>query len=299
MILGVDIGGTAVKMGLVDRDGTVRAQHEAPVDFDGYRTPVLTTVIREAADFLKKSGAAAEAIGVSATGQIDENEGTVIGSNGRIPGYEGSKIGDEMRAAFGVPVRVANDANAAALGECIAGAGRGFSDVLMVTIGTGVGGGLVLGGRLYGGSRGIAGEIGHFTLYQDGIPCSCGKRGCYECYASAAALVRAAKAACGEEKMDGREIFRRVSAGDHVMKAVLEHWMQDVAAGITGLVHILNPQAVIIGGGVSGQKELFIDPLRGMILNGAMPRFTEYLQVLQAQLGNTAGLIGAAGLFRE
>ncbi len=299
MILGVDIGGTAVKLGLIGDGYAVLARREASVCFDQYRTPVLTTVVRESKAFLEAEGARVEAIGVSATGQVDTALGAVVGTSGKIPNYEGSRIKDEMEAAFGVPVRVANDANAAALGECIAGAGRGLSDVVMVTIGTGVGGGIVLGGKPYGGARGFAGEIGHFTLYQDGIPCACGKKGCYENYASTTALVRRACEAAAEDGLDGREIFRRVAEGDAVMAGVLREWMGDIAAGITGLVHIFNPQAVIIGGGVSRQKELLIDPLREMILREAMPRFAENLQVLQAHLGNDAGMIGAAGLFAE
>lgn len=170
MILSIDIGGTAVKMGLVDEGGEVHARHEASVCFDGYRTPILTTVMREAEAFLRRENAQVAGIGVSATGQVDDRAGVVIGTNGKIPGYEGSRIKEEMESRFHLPVWVLNDANAAALGECFAGAARGRRHVLMLTLGTGVGGGVVLGGELYGGARGIAGELGHFTLYQDGAP---------------------------------------------------------------------------------------------------------------------------------
>ena len=160
MILSIDIGGTAVKMGLVDEGGEVHARHEASVCFDGYRTPILTTVMREAEAFLRRENAQVAGIGVSATGQVDDRAGVVIGTNGKIPGYEGSRIKEEMESRFHLPVWVLNDANAAALGECFAGAARGRRHVLMLTLGTGVGGGVVLGGELYGGARGIAGELG-------------------------------------------------------------------------------------------------------------------------------------------
>lgn len=299
MILSIDIGGTAVKLGLVTREGEIVARHEASVCFDGYRTPILTTVIREARLFLARENTPIEGIGVSATGQIDSRTGVVIGTNGKIPGYEGARIRDELESAFGVPVRALNDANAAALGECFAGAGKGAQNALMLTLGTGVGGGIVLGGRIFGGARGIAGELGHFTLYQDGAPCPCGKRGCYENYAATTALVRAARASSGENDIDGRVIFARAAAGDARMLAVLDRWIDDIAAGITGLVHIFNPELVLIGGGVSAQERLLMEPLRERVLAGVMPRFAEGLVIRRATLGNDAGLIGAARFFIE
>ena len=299
MILSIDIGGTAVKMGLVDRIGAIHARHEASVCFDEYKTPILTTVLREAKAFLQKENVKPEGIGVSACGQIDDTAGVVIGTNGKIPGYEGSRIKDELEAAFGVPAWVLNDANAAALGEVFAGGAKGLRNVIMLTLGTGVGGGIILNGEIFGGTRGIAGELGHFTLYQNGLPCPCGKRGCYESYAAATALVRLAREETGESGLDGRVIFSRVAAGDETMLAVLDRWIDDIAAGLTGLVHIFNPQAVLIGGGVSAQEELLIEPLRKKVLATAMPRFAEGLRVERARLANDAGLIGAAKFFMD
>jgi len=286
-ILGLDIGGTTVKMGLLNEAGEILARREFSVSFDGYQTPILDTVCSASEIFLKEENASVSGIAVSATGQIDTANGVVAGTNGKIPNYEGSPIRKRLEQLFHVPVWVLNDANAAALGECFLGAGKGYQDVLMITLGTGVGGGLVLGGRVYGGSRGFAGEVGHFTLYQDGIPCSCGKRGCFESYASARALVERAGTA------DGKELFQKVREGEPKAKAALDAWMADVAAGITGLIHLLNPSLVLIGGGISVQEELLIEPLRRNILSGVMPRFAENLRVERAVLGNDAGLIGA------
>ena len=299
MILSIDIGGTAVKMGLVDREGNIQARHEASVCYDNYRTPILTTVIREAQAFLANEQFVIEGIGVSATGQVDDQIGAVIGTTGKIPHYEGSQIKREMEQTFGVPVFVLNDANAAALGECFAGRAKGVENVLMITLGTGVGGGIVLGGKIFGGTRGIAGELGHIPLYADGIPCTCGSRGCYESYAATTALVRLAKEATGEEEMNGRIIFARASEGDEVMLSILNRWIGDIAAGIVGLVHTFNPQMVLIGGGVSTQEELLIKPLREKILSSVMPRFGEGLVVEAATLGNDAGMIGAAKFYLD
>ncbi len=297
MILGIDIGGTAVKMGLVDKCGVIHARHEASVCFDGYRTPILTTVIREAKAFLSVQKAQVEGIGVSATGQVDDHIGAVIGTNGSIPNYEGAQIKCDMEADFGVPVFVLNDANAAALGECFTGRAKGVQNVLMLTFGTGVGGGVVLNGQILGGTRGIAGEMGHFTLYHGGRKCGCGRSGCFECYASVTALVRLAEAQTAQEGLSGRTIFGRAESGDEKMLSVIDRWTDDIAAGISGLVHIFNPEMVLIGGGVSAQEKLFIEPLRRKVLASVMPRFSEGLMIEAAALGNDAGLMGAVKFF--
>ena len=299
MILSVDIGGTAVKLGLVDEQGILHARHEASVSFDGYKTPILVTVIREAEAFLARTGAQVKGIGVSATGQIDDTLGVVIGTNGKIPGYEGAQIKRDFEARLRLPTVALNDANAAALGECFAGRAKGLQHVVMVTLGTGVGGGIVLGGKLYGGARGIAGELGHFTLDRNGPPCPCGKRGCYEGYASTTALVRLAEQRTGKADLNGRIIFERAAAGDADMLGALNAWIDAVADGLTGLIHLFNPQMLLIGGGVSAQEKLLIAPLRERVLSGVMPRFAQGLRVEAAMLGNDAGLIGAAKFFLD
>ena len=204
-----------------------------------------------------------------------------------------------LRAHTSLPIHLGNDANAAALGEALFGCGKGAESTIVVTLGTGVGGGVVLGGELYGGARGIAGELGHFTLYQDGAPCPCGKRGCLEHYAATTALVRRAQEATGETQLNGRVIFGRAQQGDGKMLGVLNAWIDDIAAGVTGLVHIFNPEMVLIGGGVSAQEELLMKPLRQRVINGVMPRFAEGLTVERATLGNDAGMIGAARFFMQ
>ena len=223
----------------------------------------------------------------------------VIGTNGKIPGYEGTPLKEAFERAFSLPAHALNDANAAALGECFAGSAKGIQHLIMVTLGTGVGGGVVLNGKLYSGARGIAGELGHFTLYQDGVPCPCGKRGCFESYAATTALVRIAGEISGEPGLNGRAVFARAMAGDPAMQGALDHWIGDVAAGLSGLIHIFNPEMVLIGGGVSAQEELLMAPLRKQVLRTVMPRFGEGLRIERARLGNDAGLIGAAKFFLD
>ena len=298
--LGVDIGGTAVKLGLVDDTGRVLRRAERSVSFDGYKTPILDTVQTAIRDFLGSHDVPKlEGIGVSATGQIDSRRGVVAGTCGNFPGWIGVAIKGTLERAFGLPVTVANDANCMLLGEVWAGAARGYTDVVGVTLGTGVGGGILTGGRLLEGARGLGGELGHFRLHAlDGVACTCGAIGCYERYAATTALVRDAQR-MGLDAPDGRTIFEAAAAGDARTQAVLNHWINEIAQGLAGLVHIFNPQLILIGGGVSAQQALLIDPLAEKVRASIMPAFAEGLEVKAAALQNDAGLVGAVYYFRE
>ena len=299
MIMGIDVGGTAAKMAFIDHAGVIHERFEVNTCPDHYQTPILDSVLAGINAFLSKAKEAPEGIAVSATGQIDMEQGVVIGTNGAIPGYEGTRFVDVINERYGVPCIAINDANAAALGECFAGKARGYKNVVMVTLGTGVGGGIVLDSKIFGGTRGIAGEIGHFTLYQDGPKCACGKRGCLEMFASTSALTRKAREMTGEKELNGIDVFARAALRDAAMLSLLDRWTDDISAGISGLVHIFNPEMILIGGGVSAQEKLLIEPLRKKILDQTMPRFAENLRIEAASLGNDAGMIGAAAYWLQ
>lgn len=296
MILCIDIGGTAVKYALVDRMGAIHARHE--YQLEGYDVPLVEAALQEAVRFAEKEKTAPRGVAVSATGQIDSREGIVIGTNGKIPNYEGSRISEACETRFGVPACALNDANAAALGEWFAGAGKEADPMLMITLGTGVGSGIIIGGRLFEGMRGIAGELGQFPLFCDRAKAE-NLRGTYEEYASTSALVRRMKAVTGEKTLDGRMIFDRAGTGDETALAVLNQWTDDIALGLIGFVHIFNPQRIVIGGGVSRQEKLLLQPLRAKVAEGVLPRFAEGLEIEPAVLGNDAGLIGAACFWQE
>ena len=298
----IDIGGTSVKLGIVDETGTVLAKAEESVNFDGYQTPVLTTVLRAAKQFLTEQGKKPEAlagIGVSATGQIDSKAGVVAGTCGNFPNYIGSPIKTELEAAFGLPVTVANDANCMCLGEVWVGGAKGYTDVIGVTLGTGVGGGILTGGHLLEGSRGLGGELGHFRTHAlDGALCTCGATGCWEHYAATTALVRKAQS-FNEAWNNGRVIFEQAQAGNTRILTILDDWIDEIAQGLAGMVHIFNPQLILIGGGVSAQQELLIDPLAQKVRASIMPAFAEGLEIRAAQLHNDAGMVGAVYYFRK
>ena len=299
---GIDIGGTAVKLGIVDEAGRVLLKGEESVSFDGYQTPVLTTVRRAAKEFLTANSIPAESlegIGVSATGQIDSRKGIVAGTCGNFPNYIGSPIKAALEEDFGLPVTVANDANCMTLGEVWVGAAQGCTDVIGVTLGTGVGGGILTGGRLLEGAQGLGGELGHYRTHAlDGVDCTCGAKGCWERYAATTALVRAAQEKDPAWK-DGRAIFSAAEAGDQTVLALLDAWTDEIAQALAGMVHIFNPQLILIGGGVSTQQKLLIEPIAAKVKASVMPAFAEGLEVRAAQLHNDAGMVGAVYYFRQ
>lgn len=305
LYLGVDIGGTAAKLGLVDEEGRIISSvNEYPVKFDDYETPIIETVVKSVRHFMdenNKNFAEIAGIGVSATGGINTKLGIVEGSAGHIKNWEGTNIRSRLESEFGVKTAVLNDANAAALGEMWKGAAIGKENVVVMTIGTGVGGGIIVDSKILLGRKGFAGEIGHIPVNVDGEDCSCGNKGCIEHYGSTSALVRNVKEAVisGEikgieaGKVDGRLIFKEVAAGNDTVKKYVDEWISYISATLVGLVHIFNPEMIILGGGVSRQKELFVDKVREKVFTSVMPNFAIGLSVEAAELGNDAGIIGA------
>lgn len=303
--IGIDIGGTQVKFGYVSQDGQVSDTIAFDVAFDGYETPIIVTVMEKLAWYMKEHNLTEEniqGIGVSATGQIDVKKGEVIGSAGHIKNWEGCKIKEQIKTIYNGPVSVMNDANCAALAEQWVGGAKGATDAIVVTIGTGVGGGIIVDSKILCGARGIGGEIGHIIIRNNGVKCSCGNNGCYEQYGSTTALVKFVKEAVenGEipaelfegKPINGRSIFENLSKNE-ALANILDEWLGYIADGIISLVHTFNPQVVLLSGGVSAQKELFIAPLREKVLQRTMPECARYLKVDAAEMGNNAGLVGA------
>lgn len=302
--LGIDIGGTAVKMGIVDETGSLLIHGEASVAFDHYDTPILRTVLKESESFLHKNNIRTDdlgGIGISATGQINTREGIVAGSGGNIRNWEGTDLKNAFMQKYCLPVTVVNDANCVALGEKWTGSAQNAKDVIVLTIGTGLGGGIIVNDRILLGQSGFGGEIGHFSIHKQGILCTCNNRGCFEQYASMTALVNSVKKYYETSDPDhmrkypvnGKSIFDSVKKGDEAVIRIVDAWIYDISAGIVSLVHIFNPELVIIGGGVSVQEELFIAKLRKEVMKNIMPNFRNNLDLRAAVLGNHAGIIGA------
>ena len=303
--IGIDIGGTQVKFGLVSQEGYVSETMAFDVAFDGYETPIMDTVMEKLVWYMQEFGLNeqnVQGIGVSATGQIDVVEGYVAGTAGHIKNWDGCRIKDRIKSVYTGPVSVMNDANCAALAEQWLGGAKDATDAVVITIGTGIGGGIIVDSQILSGSRGFGGEIGHFTIRNNGVKCTCGSRGCYERYGSTTALVKNVKKAVKEGKVsaevfdgkpiNGKTIFENLP-GNQELAGVVDKWIGCIADGLVGLVHIFNPQVILVSGGVSAQKELFIEPLRDKILKTAMPQSAKGVRVEAAKMGNDAGLVGA------
>ncbi len=288
LTLAIDIGGTSLKCGLFE-DGELTFQKEydhTGRDGVSFLLSRLLAVIKDLS-----AGKAVEAVGLSVSGQIDSKNGTVLFATDALPGFTGTPIREIVENAVHLPVFAANDVNCAALGEALFGAGKDFSDFLCVTYGTGVGGALILDKKIWTGVGGVAGELGHMVLYAGGEPCVCGRRGCYEQYASTSALIRQVKRRTGLA-LNGREIFERFKQPE--IREEIDLWIDHIAEGLISLLHILNPTAVVLGGGILKQDYVF-EEIKRRVLEGALPQFRT-TKICRAGLGNNAGIYGAYAL---
>lgn len=305
--IGVDLGGTKIAAGVIDEEYRLLASSETPTRAALGAETVVTDMAACIFAALEKAGKSVSdcaGIGIGSPGLCDTARGSV--RNAHNLGWYGVPVCDMLSAATHLPVKVDNDANCAALGEVVAGAAKGSSEVLMVTLGTGVGGGLIMGGKIYSGWQGLGGEIGHMCIQMDGEECSCGQKGCWEAYAASSALVRQAEKAAAENpasalaaagKLDGRKIFAAVNAGDETAKAVVRQYCKYVGVGIVNLVNAIYPETIIIGGGISAVGETILGPIREYIGDNFFASQKELMPVVKAAtLGNDAGMIGAAAL---
>lgn len=285
----LDIGGTAMKSGIYE-DGNLTDIRETPTEASHGGSHVMEKAKEVISSYREKYDF--ERIGISTAGQVDPVKGEIIYANQNIPGYTGTKVKEIMQAAFGVPVYVDNDVNCAALGEAVFGAGEGEKNFACLTYGTGVGGALVINGSLYRGSSYSAGEFGAILIHPE-------KRdveqdmfsGCYEKYASTTALVAMAKT-YDPELVNGRLIFQRME--EPGVKAVIDSWIDEIVAGLTTVIHMMNPSCVVLGGGVMEQPYV-LEQVREKLYASIMPSFRK-VKVKKAQLGNRAGMLGAAVL---
>lgn len=287
--IGIDIGGMSAKFGLVEKDRVLEERVlETGADISyGKFLDDASDVVAALCENRK-----VEAVGISSCGLINSGQGKIVYSNNI--GWEDKRIAADLLERTALPVRVANDAKCAALAEAVYGAGRAYQRVCMITLGTGVGGGFVCGGRLPAGLYADAdGIMGHITVERGGRLCSCGRKGCLEAYASATAVMGAYREMTGEN-LAAKEIFMRAKAGESAACKVLSEFRYYLAEGLISLVNVLRPEVVIIGGGLCASSALFIKEVEEQVNRYAFGGDRLPVKVVPAELGNRAGIIGAA-----
>lgn len=307
VVIGVDLGGTNLRVALLNSDGVILDKRkEATQASDGWKKVVerLIDVISRQRELAVQRGLDVAAVGVGAPGVIRMDKGVVVKSP-NFPDWNNLPLRDELEKALHLPVVIENDANAAALGEQWRGAGRGIGSMIFLTLGTGVGGGIVLGNKIWHGADGMAGELGHMTLVPDGRPCSCGNTGCLEMYASARGIVRSYCEESGEaasrthavlKEVTSEKVYQAAREGDVIAQRVMKDMGRMLGIGIANLINIFNPQMIVIGGGVKDAWDLFIGATREEIMRRAFQVLAERTEIAPSLLGDDAGMVGAAAV---
>ena len=317
---GVDFGGTSAKIGIVDEQGKLYGTERLPISAGQSYEDIFDMVAHCIRRRSRQLGVQVTAIGVGSPGFIDRTEGRVLQGSENLPAFKNRSLVKYLHEDFLLPVFADNDANCAAAGELQFGAGVGYDSFVMITLGAGVGGALVLEGRVFRGTRGLAGEIGHICLDAHGPFCTCGSRGCFEQYANAAAIERSYR-----EKIEKRggapgpgapgrrgsgrrvsgspttggaitaeSVFMRSRSGDPLAGEVVRETAWHIARVFGSLVNIFNPQACIIGGGISAAGEELLQPVQEYLADFAWPLPLEGVKIHTAELHNDAGILGAA-----
>ena len=298
---GIDFGGTSAKIGLVDRAGRILAKASVSMNARDSFEDIVAPVQSCLAELLDARGqrGSLRTIGIGTPGFIDKKEGLLIGGCQNIPSLQRRSIQAHLGRAFAVPAFADNDATCAAAGELRFGAGRACSDFVLITVGTAIGGGLVMGGRVYRGWRGFAGEIGHLCVNPGGLWCNCGSRGCFEQYASGTAIARLYAEKRGKRGQAAADIgaqgvVEAAKAGDALAADTLLEAGRWIAQAFGSILNILDLQACIISGGVSEAGDILLDPIRRHLPDHCWPTICQGVTVIAGELRNDAGILGAA-----
>ncbi len=308
--IGIDIGGTFIKGGIISQTGKILYNTQVKTEASMGADRVMDNVATLVETLLKETNLSKcefDGVGVGVPGIIDEKNGVVVlASNFN---WTKVKLAKGISERIGLKVKMSNDANVAALGEATFGAGQKYDDSVLVTLGTGVGGGIIINKKIYSGGLSAGAEIGHMIIRADGVQCGCGAKGCFEAYASATALIRQTKEAMQQneqslmwqigslDKVDGKTAFDYAPL-DLVAKKVVEEYIKMLGVGLINVINIFRPQVIMLGGGVCNQGDNLIVPLNKFVnencfANGLLPE----VPVVVATLGNKAGFIGAAALY--
>ena len=284
-ILAIDIGGTMIKYGLVSSDGEILSTDKIETEAEKGLENILNKIDNIFKRYKENNPVG---IAVSGTGQINGMIGKVIGGNPIIPNWIGTNLVKILEKKYNLPAVLENDVNCVALGEKWIGAGKDLSNFICLTIGTGIGGGIILNNQLFRGENFVAGEFGHILI----------KKGEFEQFASTTALIRLVKERT-EKTLNGKEIFDLEKKEIVEYQEVISEWIENLTDGLSSIVYCFNPANIILGGGVIGQGEALINRIKNSLFKKIGPQFKEKLNIIQAKLGNNAGMIGASYLLLE
>ncbi len=313
--VGIDLGGTNIKAGIVNEKQEIIRESSVPTLVERGEKPIMDDMAALVERLLKEEGLTKKdviGVGIGSPGMIDAQTGMVVYSNNFD--WENVELGEYLSDKLGLPVRVSNDANCAALGEVKAGAAKDCENCVMITLGTGVGGGVVMNGKIFEGGHAGGAELGHTTLIYGGEPCTCGRKGCFEAYASATALIRDTKRAadadeqsmiwrlCGEDlnQINGKTVFDAMQTGDETARRVVKQYITYLGEGIVNMVNIFRPDKVLLSGGVCNQGKNLTVPLQEYVQEHVFAGKKGYVpEIAIATLGNLAGILGAAALVED
>lgn len=309
--LGIDLGGTNIKVGVVNDDYQILATHSVKTNIPRPAVDIAKDMVDASKVACSELGITLkdiERIGIGSPGMVDSKRG-IIEFAGNL-GFTDVALADMVERISGIPTTVENDANAAAYGEFVAGAGKGCKNFIAITLGTGVGSGIIIDGKLISGASNAIGEMGHMVIEVDGAQCTCGRKGCFETYASATGLIRMTKEAMEKDKdsklwelsnngdhVSAKTSFIAMREGDKTAAEVVDKYIKYLAAGVANAVNIFAPDVICIGGGVCHEGDALMNPLKELVLKeqfGGSERGNT--KICRAQLGNSAGIIGAAFL---
>ena len=312
-IIGIDLGGTNIKAGLISPEGEVIHRWKRLTEAHEGGPAILNRILDLASEILNyksvKSGElVVKAIGIGSPGAIDHINGIVSSNTANLPGWGGTKIVESFESRFNLPTSVDNDANVFALAEAIFGSGRGARVILCYTLGTGIGGGIIIDGKVFHGVNNFAGELGHTIIEIDGEPCTCGGHGCVEAYTAANGITKYAKELMEKNPdsklhecdiINPKTVNQAAQAGDPTALKVIERTGRYLGVAMSSLVAAINPDRIIIGGGISGMKDLLFGSIREEIKSRVFFYDHSPVEILSAGLGKDSGIIGAATLAME
>ncbi|MBC8569525.1 ROK family protein [Zongyangia hominis] len=312
--IGIDLGGTNIAVGVVDENYNIVGRAKLKTNIPRPAEEVCADMAKASRMAVEDAGLTMddiEWVGVDTPGTVDTETGMLIYANNLF--FHNVPMGPYLSEALGKPVFIENDANAAAYGEALAGGAKGKQDVIVITLGTGVGGGVIIDGKIYAGFNHGGAELGHMAIVKGGRQCTCGRKGCFETYSSATGLINTTKKymekykdslmwkLCGGDldKVSGRTAFQAMKQGDKAGKECVDEYIEYMAYGLASIVNIFQPEVVCIGGGISKEGETLLAPLRELIAKEDYCRTSKKrVSIVAATLGNDAGIIGAAFLGR-